>query len=105
MNFYQTKIDEFNRTDYDSITCLCKIINESKNYLITWPIGYNKILDNYVKSSNILRFILKRKNIENEWEIDDDVTNFNYVYNCPTKPITTSFPFATAICVVTNLTF
>ena len=39
------KIDEFNRTDYDSITCLCKIINESKNYLITWPIGYNKILD------------------------------------------------------------
>lgn len=99
------KIDEFNRTDYDSITCLCKIINESKNYLITWPIGYNKILDNYIKSSNISRFIIKRKNVENEWEIDDDITNFNYIYNYPTKPISTAFPFATAICVVTNLTF
>lgn len=99
------KIDEFNRTDYDSIICLYKIINEAKNYLITWPIGYNKILDNFTKLSNIPRFIIKRKNIENEWEIDEDVNNFDYIYNDAAKPIVTGFPCANALCIVTNLTF
>ena len=99
------KIDEFNRTDYDSIICLYKIINEAKNYLITWPIGYNKILDNFTKLSNIPRFIIKRKNIENEWEIDEDVNNFDYIYNDASKPIVTGFPCANALCIVTNLTF
>lgn len=48
------KCDEYNnRSNDDSILLLHKIINESKNYLITWPIGYNKYLDNYVQISSL----------------------------------------------------
>lgn len=97
------KIDERNRTDKDSIFMLNKIIQEASNYLITWPVGYNLILDNYVEQSDIKYKILRRINYDNEWEIVNDSKKLNYIYNKPTNNIKSGFPFANAIVIVTNL--
>lgn len=88
------KIGEYkNRTNQDSIICLNKIIEKSSNYLITWALGYNKFLDEYVKNSNIKTLILKRISEKNEWIVDH---SFDHKYNSP-------FNYGNAICVVTNL--
>lgn len=95
-----------NGSDYDSIIFLNKILMFAKNYLITWGIGYNKFLDDYVKKHpEIPRFILKRVNKKNEWEVDINFNNFDYLfghYDGKHFPIA-EFNNANAICVITNL--
>jgi hypothetical protein len=91
------KSDEYNNiSDNDSIFFLEKVISSAKNFLITWPLGHNLLLDNYVKNSNkIPFFIMKRLSKDNQWE-KEKTNNFSYLYNSP-------FPYANAICCVTSL--
>lgn len=95
-----------NGSDYDSIIFLSKILMFAKNYLITWGIGYNKFLDDYVKNHpEIPRLILKRINSKNEWEVDQNFNNFEYLfghYDGKHFPVA-KFNNANAICIVTNL--
>ena len=91
------KSDEYNNiSDNDSIFFLEKVISSAKNFLITWPLGHNLLLDNYVKNSNkIPFFIMKRLSKDNQWE-KEKTNNFSYLYNSP-------YPYANAICCVTSL--
>lgn len=84
-----------NSSDNDSIVFLEKIISTAKNYFITWPLGYNSILDNYVKNSKISYFIMKRISKDNKW-VKDEFKSFSHLYDSP-------FPKANGICCVTNL--
>ena len=90
------KSNEYSNTnDNDSIVFLEKIISTTKNYLITWPLGYNSILDDYVKNSKINYFIMKRISIDNKW-VKDETKSFSHLYDSP-------FEKANGICCVTNL--
>lgn len=90
------KSNEYSNTnDNDSIVFLEKIISTTKNYLITWPLGYNSILDDYVKNSKINYFIMKRISIDNKW-VKDESKSFSHLYDSP-------FEKANGICCVTNL--
>ena len=55
-----------------AIVFLKKIINESKNYLITFPWGYNKVFDEQILKEKI-DFILMKRSSEFVWE--HDITN------------------------------
>jgi hypothetical protein len=65
------------------IIFLKKIINESKNYLITFPWGYNKLFDNQILENKI-NFTLVKRISEFEWihditnNIDDILYNYPY---------------------------
>lgn len=95
-----------NGSNYDSIIFLNKVLLFAQNYLITWGIGYNEYLDDYVKNRpEIPRLILKRKNKDNEWEVDSNSNNFNYLfghYDGKHFPLA-EFNNANAICVITNI--
>jgi len=85
-----------NNNDNDCIKLLEKIISESENYLITWPLGYASQLDKYVEPQERLgKFILKRISVDNKW-IKDESMCFNHFYNSP-------YEWGNAICCVTNL--
>lgn len=85
-----------NVVDTDSIFFLEKVLSSAKNFLITWPIGYNKVLDSYVENKkNIPFFIMKRVSEDNKWK-KDETKSFSYLYDSP-------YPFGNAICCVTNL--
>lgn len=68
-----------NGSDQDSITFLEKVIKESDNYLITWGMAYNQVLDDYVRENNISRFHLRRVNWNNEWETHD-INDFSHKF-------------------------
>ena len=91
------KLDEYDNTSNDdSILFLEKVISSAKNFFISWPLGYNLLLDNYTKNSNkIPFFIMKRISQNNQWQ-KEETNNFSYLYNSP-------FPYANAICCVTSL--
>ena len=90
------KSNEYSNTsDNDSIVFLEKIISTTKNYLITWPISYNKILDNFVKNSSLSYFIMERVSADNKWQKDES-KSFSHLYDSP-------FEKANGICCVTNL--
>ena len=58
-----------------------KIINESDNYLITFPIGANYYLQDYIMNSSIPYVIMRRKNIRgetNNWVEDNNPENFYF---------------------------
>jgi len=81
---------------YRCITVLNKIL-ESDNYLVTFPIGYNLLLDNYCKfiiPKNIT-YTAHRINDDNDWMVDD-VLNFDYQYDFLNNR-------GNAVCVVCNL--
>lgn len=69
-----------NGSDEDSINLIKMITNQSKNYLITFPIGYNEFLDSYMKSVDLPYVVLKRINKNNEWIQDDNKSNFNTLF-------------------------
>jgi hypothetical protein len=70
------------------------IIEKVNKYLISFPIGLNLSLDESVKNSKLFFLILKR-DLNNNWHVDK-TNSFDYKYGVP-------FPFANAICVLTNL--
>lgn len=66
-----------------AIKGLQKIIKEAKNYLITFPIGANYFLQDYVMDSSLSYVIMKRKNIRgetNNWKEDNNKDNFYLPY-------------------------
>lgn len=74
---------------------LLKIIKESNEYLLTIPLGYNKILDKKIEDNKISSIVLKRINANNEWAITKDAFN-TFEYGKP-------YSFANAICLITNI--
>ena len=83
--------------DDSGINFLKKIINESKNYLITFPWGYNKNFDERVLQNNI-DFILIRRISEFKWEIDNTKDISNIKYNSP-------YSYGNSVILITNLNF
>jgi hypothetical protein len=91
------KSNEYNNvTDNDSIVFLEKILKQAKNYLISWPLGYNLTLDEYAKDKRDLQyFIMQRVSADNKW-VKMTNPHFQHLYDSP-------FPKANGICCVTNL--
>lgn len=88
-----------------AVEALKKITKESKSYLLTIPIGANRLLENFLKNQTEIRYtFLKRNDFRgevNNWEQSNDINNFyeNYLH----------FDFglsyygnAGAICIITN---
>jgi hypothetical protein len=65
------------------IEALDKILKESKNCLITIPIGFNKILDNYIASKSISAFafidIYYRSKKLNNWHHSTDLNKIKQI--------------------------
>jgi hypothetical protein len=80
----------------NSFKCLISIMDNSKNYLITTPIGYNKYFDKRVSESNVNKIVARRINSANEWEVTPDSNDMNYSWGHP-------YGSANAICIFTNL--
>lgn len=87
-------IEHIATSDYGAIptnphlafTCLEKIVKTSKNYLITWPVAYNSVLDKDLYLSNIPYKIMARDK-DNNWFGSDynnipfdrsDINEFKY---------------------------
>jgi hypothetical protein len=73
---------------------LIKIIEKANKYLISFPLGLNRNLEQSVQNSDLQFFILNRDR-SNNWSVDN-TRSFNYEYASP-------FLFANAICVITNI--
>lgn len=56
-----------------SVQALNKLLSESRHCLITWPIGYNELLDDYAKNNDIegLKFFIRGK-YDNAWHEEQD---------------------------------
>lgn len=68
-----------NGSDQDGINFIKKVAREAKNYLITFGIGYNEFIDEWLKSEEsqfVGRTILRRVNWNNEWMVDNDKTDY-----------------------------
>ena len=76
----------------EAFKCIEKIINESVFYLITIPIGFNDVLDNDIRASNINKIVFERDVQYNFKQTEH--TYFKY-----------GFPFhnANSIFVITNI--
>ncbi len=94
-----------NGSDMDSIRVLEKILDESANFLITWGIGYNYVLDGFIKNNpSIPRFILKRVSQDNIYLVNRDSFDFSFPFGHSDRPIPQGFfNNANAVCVLTNL--
>lgn len=84
-----------------AFTCLDKIVKTASHYLITWPIAYNKILDNDLFLSDIPFKIMQRKDKDNNWEeltVGDTPKEylFEFQYSNP-------FTCGNAIVIITNI--
>jgi hypothetical protein len=73
---------------------LMTIIGKANKYLVSFPLGLNRNLEESVKNSELPFLILKR-DAGNNWSIDES-KSFNYEYASP-------FHFANAICIITNV--
>lgn len=79
-----------------AITVFEKMIAEAKNYLISIPIGSNKLLDAHVCSSKYPRFIYKQIDGYNHWMIaEDNAASWQLLYD-------SVYPYANAVVFVTN---
>lgn len=93
-----------NGSDEDSIRFVNMVAEQAKNYLITFPCGYNEFLDTHILNSALPRVILKRINAENEWEQDFDLRNMNYPFaHCDGRVPDGRWNNANAIVIITNL--
>lgn len=78
-----------------SINVIKKIIKESKTHLITFPVGYNRNLENQIFNSKINYYFIKRDKLNNWFYIQEkDFCLFDYG-----KP----FEFGNVVCIITNL--
>ncbi|MBV9468262.1 MAG: hypothetical protein JOZ57_03395 [Abitibacteriaceae bacterium] len=75
--------------------CLEKMIREANHYLVTFPIGHHKALDQAVQASPYQRAILVRDGFNN-WQAHPDPNDFNFAYGSP-------YPFGNAVCVLSDL--
>lgn len=75
--------------------CLEKMIQEAEHYLVTFPLGHHKVLDQAVQASPYQRSILVRDSFNN-WQAHPDPNDFNFAYGSP-------FPLGNAICLLSDL--
>jgi hypothetical protein len=83
---------------YRAITTLNKML-EAKTYLITWPIGYNLLLDHYattvVTRLNDKNILTLNRDDHNNWKVTNP-RKFDFKYGQP-------YPHGNAVIVITNL--
>lgn len=83
---------------YRCITVLNNML-EASSYLITFPIGYNKLLDSYIKNivlnSNPSDVYTFHRDEGNDWYLDDAV-KMDYAYGNP-------FIYGNGVCLISNL--
>lgn len=78
------------KEELNSINAIEKIMKESKHYLITYPIGYNKLLDDWTKKHFRERYVtvLSSGRLDNNWIIRKDIgvfkTKYRYIDYCGT---------------------
>lgn len=83
------------REDKKAINLLKKMIDQSNNYLITFPIGYNREFEKDITDSAIQYIIIERDGNSNWTQVDNkDFSCYNY--NSP-------YSAGNAICVFTNM--
>lgn len=78
-----------------AIEAITYIKRKAKNYLITFPIGYNRELENDLVQSGYHYFLMERDN-QNNWRMCDHKDMNKFEYNNPHR-------FGNAICVVSNV--
>lgn len=74
---------------------LAKIVAESKNYLITFPIGWDRKLDEYVRTSG-LRHVVFKRDANNIWALCHEKNWGGMLYNHP-------YHAGNYLCIVTNI--
>lgn len=85
----------YSKEDSKAINLLKKMITESKNYLITFPVGYNKDFEKEIVESGI-EYILLERSEHNAWKQVEHKDFSHYEYNSP-------YYAGNALCVFTNL--
>ena len=78
-----------------AFNCLEKIVRESNKYLITFPVDWNKDLEERVKKTDYPRIIMAR-DAGNNWVYRCSKDDFEFTYGKP-------FDYANAICIITNI--
>lgn len=95
-----------NQSDEDGIVFLQKVVKESANYLVTWGIGYNPVLDAWVKAHpEVPRTFLKRTNWKNEYEqvAESDAIWATQFGHSDRPPIPGGWNNANVVVVLTNV--
>jgi hypothetical protein len=97
-----------NQSDEDSITFLRKVTSEAARYLVTWGIGYNPVLDAWVKAqpaSAVPRTFMKRTNWKNEYQqvAESDALWATQFGHSDRSPIPGGFNNANVVVLVTNV--
>lgn len=92
------KLDYGNKIENNDgcINSFKKIKQEANKYLITFPIGYNLYLDNFIKTETENILYLKRINQENEWVETNKEDVYSLKYNFPYK-------WGNGLIIITNL--
>lgn len=72
-----------------------KIKEESSNYLISFPIGYNRVLENILTDNNVECIIMER-DVNNNWTTSVGKTFSDFAYNSP-------YFAGNGVCFLTNL--
>lgn len=80
---------------HSAFRCIESIIRQANHYLITFPIGRHRVLDQEVRNSARRRLILVRDPFNN-WRVHPDPNDFNFAYGNP-------FNNANALCVLTDM--
>lgn len=63
-----------NGSNNDAANLIEKVINESKNYLLEFPVCYNEFLDDFIEKSGYKFHLLRRISWLNHWEYTTDKT-------------------------------
>jgi hypothetical protein len=97
-----------NQSDEDGITLLKRITSQASAYLVTWGIGYNPVLDAWVKAqpqSAAPRTFMRRTNWKNEYqqEPESDALWATQFGHSDRPPIPGGFNNANCVVLVTNV--
>jgi len=94
---YNTDDNQVGRQEinpHSAFLCIESIIRQANHYLITFPIGRHRVLDQEVRNSARRRLILVRDPFNN-WRVHHDPNDFGFAYGNP-------FNNANAVCVLTD---
>jgi len=62
---------------------LLKIYKQSSKCLISWPVGYNRDLDSYVKKNSLFKYVFHKRTKQNEWVLSTSQSVFDTEYGTP----------------------
>lgn len=94
-----------NTSDEDSITFLRKVTAEAGHWLVTWGVGYNPVLDAWVKTSPLQRTFLKRTSWKNTYrQVPETEDVWSAPFGHSDRPIPEGwFNNANVVVVLTNV--